>query len=142
LKLETGFIMEKVKTIAVNVLAIAVVAILLVWGNTWQRQRTQFQRGEVALAAGNYIAAIAGYESAIHMYTPGSSTVERAAEQLWSLGEAFERKSDSTRALVAYRSLRSSFYAVRGLNSPGKGWIVRCDGKIVALVKAQSQSMP
>src|SRR6266567_2177812 len=129
--------MEKVKTIAVNGLVIAVVAIVLVWGNTWQRQRTQFQRGEAALAAGNYIAAIAGYESAIHMYTPGSSTVERSAEQLWAIGEAFERSGDPTRALVAYRSLRSSFYAVRGLNTPGKEWIARCDGKISLLVKLQ-----
>ena len=129
--------MEKVKTIAVNGLVIAVVAIVLVWGNTWQRQRTQFQRGEGALAAGNYIAAIAGYESAIHMYTPGSSTVERSAEQLWAIGEAFERGGDTTRALVAYRSLRSSFYAVRGINSPGKEWIARCDGKIALLVKLQ-----
>jgi tetratricopeptide (TPR) repeat protein len=134
--------MEKVKTIAVNGLVIAVAAVVLVWGNTWQRQRTQFQRGEAALAAGNYIAAIAGYESAIHMYTPGSSTVERSAEQLWALGEAFERKGDSTRALVAYRSLRSSFYAVRGLNTPGKEWIARCDDKIAALVKAQSHNTP
>lgn len=129
--------MEKVKTIAVNGLVIAVVAILLVWGNTWQRQRTQFHRGEAARAAGNYIAAIAGYESAIHMYTPGSSMVERSAEQLWALGEAFERRSDPTRALVAYRSLRSSFYAVRGPNTPGKEWIARCDVKIALLVKLQ-----
>ncbi len=129
--------MEKVKTIAVNGLVIAVVAILLVWGNTWQRQRTQFQRGEAALAAGNYIAAIAGYESAIHMYTPGSSMVERSAEQLWTIGEAFERGGDPTRALVAYRSLRSSFYAVRGLTTPGKEWIARCDDKISALVQLQ-----
>ena len=129
--------MEKVKTIAVNGLVIAVVAIVLVWGNTWQRQRTQFQRGAAALAAGNYIAAIAGYESAIHMYTPGSSTVERSAEQLWAIGEAFERSGDPTRALVAYRSLRSSFYAVRGLTTPGKEWIARCDGKISALVQLQ-----
>ena len=129
--------MEKVKTIAVNGLVIAVVAIVLVWGNTWQRQRVQFQRGEAAMATGNYIAAIAGYESAIHMYTPGSSTVERSAERLLALGEAFERKSDSTRALVAYRSLRSSFYAVRGLDSPGTAWIARCDDKIAALVKLQ-----
>jgi hypothetical protein len=63
--------------------------------------------------------------------------VERSAERLWGLGEALERKSDPTRALVAYRSLRSSFYAVRGLNSPGTTWIARCDDKIAALVKLQ-----
>ena len=129
--------MEKVKTIAVNGAVIAVAAIILIWGNTWQRQRTQFQRGEAAMAAGNYIAAIAGYEAAIHMYTPGSSVVDRSAKQLWALGEAFERGGDPTRALVAYRALRSSFYAVWGFNTPGREWIARCDGKIALLVKLQ-----
>ena len=131
--------MEKLKTIAVNGVVIAVVAVLLVWGNVWHRQRTQFQRGEAALAAGNVIAAIAGYEAAIHMYIPGSSVVERAAERLWGIGEACEQKGDQPGALVAYRSLRSSFYAVRGLTSPGTEWIARCDGRIAALVKAQAQ---
>ena len=130
--------MEKAKTVAVNVLVVVVVAILLIWGNTWQRQRTQFNRGETALAARDYIYAIAGYEAAIHMYTPGSSLVQEAAVKLWAIGEGFERAGDPTRALIAYRSLRSSFYAVRGLNAPGKEWIARCDGKIAALVKAQA----
>ena len=134
--------MDKLKTVAVNGVVIAVAAVLLVWGNTWHRQRTQFQRGEAALASGNYIVAIAGYESAIHMYTPGSSVVERAAERLWSIGGAYEQKGDQAGALVAYRSLRSSFYAVRGLTSPGGGWIARCDDKIAALVKAQAQKSP
>ena len=109
--------MEKAKTIAVNAVVIAVLAILLIWGNTWYRQRTQFNRGEAALAAGNYIAAIAGYESAIHMYTPGSSIVEQSAERLWRMGERLEQGGDPGRALIAYRSLRSSFYAVQGLTS-------------------------
>jgi len=130
--------MEKAKTIAVNVLVIAVVAILLIWGNTWYRQRTQFNRGETALAARDYINAIAGYEAAIHMYTPGSSLVQEAAAKLWAMGDQFERAGDPTRALIAYRSLRSSFYAVRGLNVPGREWVARCDGKIAALVKAQA----
>jgi hypothetical protein len=131
--------MEKAKTIAANVLVIAVMAIILIWGNTWQRQRTEYKRGEAALAARDYIAAIADYESAIHMYTPGSSLVERAAEKLWALGEGFEQSGDPTRALIAYRALRSSFYAVHGLHTPGREWIARCDEKIAALVKVQAR---
>jgi hypothetical protein len=134
--------MDKAKTIAVNGLLIAVIALLLIWGNTWYRQRSQFNRGETARAAGDYIAAIAGYEAAIHMYTPGSSLVQDAAGKLWSIGEGFERAGDPARALIAYRSLRSSFYAVRGLNAPGTEWIARCDERIAALVKAQGQALP
>lgn len=134
--------MEKCKTIVVNVLVIMVAAILLIWGNTWYRQRTQFIRGETALAARDYIAAIAGYEAAIHMYTPGSSLVQDAAVKLWAIGEGFERAGDPTRALIAYRSLRSSFIAVRGLTTPGREWIARCDDRIAALIKAQAQAAP
>jgi tetratricopeptide (TPR) repeat protein len=126
--------MEKAKTIAVNIAVIAVIALVLIWGNTLYRQHAQFDKGEKALAAGNYIAAIAGYESAIHMYTPGSSLVGRAAEKLWGIGERYEQTGDREKALVAYRALRSSFYAVRGLYSPGSEWIARSEAKIAQLV--------
>jgi hypothetical protein len=131
--------MEKAKTIAVNVAVIAVISIFLFWGNTLYRQHVQFHKGEKALAAGNPIAAIAGYESAIHMYTPGSGLVDRAAEKLWAIGEEAERRGDIPKALNAYRALRSSFYAVRGLNAPGAQWISRCDGKIDQLLKQSIQ---
>lgn len=129
--------MDKAKTIAVNMAVIAMLAIILIWGQTLFRQWRQFDRGEAALAGGDYIAAIAGYESAIHMYTPGSPLVERAAERLWAIGEGLERAGNMERALIAYRSLRSSFYATRGLFQPGKEWIARCDGRIAGILKWQ-----
>lgn len=129
--------MDKAKTIAVNGLVIGVAALLLIWSNTWYRQWTQFNRGETAMVSRDYIAAIAGYEAAIHMYTPGSPLVGKAAGKLWAIGEEFERMGDGTRALIAYRSLRSSFYAVQGLSYPGREWIARCDERIAALVKVQ-----
>jgi hypothetical protein len=134
--------MDKAKTIAINGLVIGVASLFLIWGTTWYRQWTQFNRGETALVSRDYIAAIAGYEAAIHMYTPGSSLVGKAAGRLWSIGEQFERTGDATRALIAYRSLRSSYYAVQGLSSPGREWIARCDERIAALVKAQALSEP
>jgi hypothetical protein len=139
MKPEDGTMREQVKTIAVNCAVIAVIALLLIWAVTWQRQQAQFRRGESALAAGNYMLAIAGFEAAIHMYTPGSSTVKLAAERLWALGEGFEKTGDTTRALLAYRSLRSSFYAVHGLTTPGQDWIARCDTKIASLVQFRAQ---
>ena len=126
--------MERAKTIAVNIAVTAVIALGLIWGNTLYRQHAQFDKGEKALAAGNYIGAIAGYESAIHMYTPGSALVGRAAEKLWGIGERYEQAGDPEKALVAYRSLRSSFYAVRGLYSPGSEWIARCEARIAQVV--------
>jgi len=121
------------QSIILHGLVIMAIALALVWGNTMARQHEQFSRGEAARARGDAMAAIAGYEAAMHMYTPGSSLVERAAERLWSLGEGFERRGEWEEALIAYRSLRSSCYAVRGLTQPGKAWIERCDTKIAML---------
>jgi hypothetical protein len=125
--------MGKTKAIAVNITVIAVICVTLIWGDTYWRQRTQFYKGEEARARGDFIAAIAGYDSAMHMYTPGSSLVEMSAERIWKLGEDSERAGDKERALIAYRSLRSSFYAVRGFSTPGREWISRCDAKIANL---------
>jgi hypothetical protein len=121
------------KSIVLHAAIIAALGIALLWGNTLARQHEQYSRGEQALSRGDFVAAVAGYEAAIHMYTPCSSLVERSAVRLWSLGEEMERKGDIKRALIAFRSLRSSFYAVRGLTSPGSAWISRCDTKIAAL---------
>lgn len=130
--------METLKKIVFHALLVAVIGIALLWGNTHARQREQFSRGEEALSRGDFVAAVAGYEAAIHMYTPFSLLVERSAVRLWSLGEKMEREGDGMRALIAFRSLRSSFHAVRGLTAPGTEWIARCDRKIEKLVEKRN----
>lgn len=129
--------MEKIKTIALNVAVAGLIAIALIWGNTLYRQHVQFDKGEKAAAAGDFPTAVAGYESAIHMYTPGSSTVEKSAQKLWEIGQIFEARGDASRALIAYRALRSSFYSVAWIYTPGEEWIKKCDAKIAMLVAAQ-----
>jgi hypothetical protein len=131
--------MEKVKTIAVNVAAIAIISVVLLWGNALYRQHVQFDKAEKGVASGDFPAAVAGYEAAIHMYTPGSSIVPRSAQRLWDLGQMAEANRDAARALIAYRALRSSFYAVDGLISPGREWIERCDARIAVLVSPLRQ---
>ncbi len=126
---------EQVKTIGVNVAVAVVIGLVMIAATTQYRQWCQFNRGEKALAVGDAINAVAGYESAIHMYTPASPLVSRAAEKLWQIGEAQERDGDRGKALVAYRSLRSSFYAAHWLVTPGRDWIARCDAKIAQLTK-------
>ena len=126
---------EQTKTVTANVVVVAVIALLMFWGTTQYRQWSQFRPGEAALAQGDYIGAIAGYESSLHMYTPLSPLVPRAAAKLWELGETLERQGDMDRALIAYRALRSSFYATHGLTRPGLDWIARCDAKIRQLAK-------
>jgi hypothetical protein len=128
---------ERITTIAVNAAVICLICLVLFCAGTWWRLQDQFALGEDAYRRGDITAAIAGYESAIHMYIPFNPTVEKAAQQLWTIAEASERRGDVNRALIAYRALRSSFYADRWLVTPGTEWIARCDTKIAALVPLQ-----
>jgi len=128
---------ERMTNIGVNAAAIVLICLVMFFAGTWWRLQDQFALGEDAYRRGDFTGAVAGYESAIHMYIPFSPTVEKSVQRLWSLGEASERKGDVTRALIAYRALRSSFYAARWLVTPGTEWIARCDAKIAALVPLQ-----
>lgn len=126
------------KTVA-NTVILIVLSLLLFLAGTWWRMQSQFRLGEEALARGDFSGALAGYESAIHMYIPFHPTIEKAAQRLWQLGETAERQRDVDRALITYRALRSAFYATRWLAQPGQEWIVRSDRKIAGLVPLQRE---
>lgn len=130
---------EHIKTILVNTVVIVVICLLLFLAGTWWRMHSQFNLGEAAFNRGDFTGAVAGYESALHMYIPFHPTIEKAAQRLWNLAESNERLGDINRALIAYRALRSSFYADRWLVTPGLDWIERCDKKIAALVPLQKE---
>jgi tetratricopeptide (TPR) repeat protein len=130
---------ERISSIVVNAAAIALICLLLFFAGTWWRLQDQFALGEEAFRRGDFTGAVAGYESAIHMYIPFNRTIEKSAQQLWNIGENNERLGDVNRALIAYRALRSSFYADRWLVTPGMDWITRCDTKIAALVPLQKE---
>ncbi len=128
-----------IQRMVVNGMIIFFLSILLLVAGTWWRLNTQFAVGEGALRRGDYAGAVAGYESALHMYLPLSPLIGKAAERLWQIGEANERVGDIDRALCAYRALRSSFYADHWLVTPGKPWLEKCDTKIAALVPLQHE---
>jgi tetratricopeptide (TPR) repeat protein len=130
---------DQIKSILANSVIIIVISLLLFLASTWWRMDSQFNRGEAALRAGDFTGAVAGYESALHMYIPYHPTIEKAALKLWQIGEANERLGDVNRALIAYRSLRSSFYADHWLVTPGMVWINKCDKKIAALIPLQQE---
>ena len=130
---------ERLKSIALNGCIILVLCLLLFLLTTWWRMHDQFALGEEALHRGDFAGAVAGFESAIHMYIPFHPTVEKAAQRLWGIAETNERQGDVNRALIAYRSLRSSFYAAKWLKTPGLDWIALCDRKIAAIVPLQRE---
>ena len=128
---------DTTRSILVNGAVILVISLLLFMASTWWRLETQFALGEQAFRKGDFAGSVAGYESAIHMYLPFHPTVEKAAGRLWQVVETNEKQGDVDRALIACRSLRSSFYAAHWLMTPGQGWIERCDKKIAQLVPQQ-----
>lgn len=128
---------ERITAASINFIAIVLLALLLFLAGTWWRLQTQYALGEEAYRKGDFTGAVAGYESAVHMYIPFHPTVEKAAGRLWKIAEECERRGDVNRALIAYRSLRSSFYAARWLVTPGEEWIARCDARIALLVPLQ-----
>jgi tetratricopeptide (TPR) repeat protein len=130
---------EQLKSIIANGIVIFLISLLLFFAGTWWRMNNQFNLGEQAFRKGDFTGAVAGYESALHMYIPRHPTIEKAAERLWQVGEINERLGDVNRALIAYRSLRSSFYAAHWLVTPGMTWIEKCDKKIAALIPLQHE---
>lgn len=130
---------EQLKNIIANSIVIIILSLLIFFAGTWWRMNSQFKQGEAAFNRGDFPGAVAGYESALHMYIPFQQTIEKAAGRLWQIGETNERLGDVNRALIAYRSLRSSFYAAHWLVTPGKTWIDKCDKKISALTPLQNE---
>jgi tetratricopeptide (TPR) repeat protein len=125
---------EQIKSSIANGVIITLISLVLILAGTWWRMNTQYLQGEAALQKGDFAGAVAGFESAIHMYIPSHPTIEKAAERLWQIGETNERQGDVNRALIAFRALRSSFYADHWLATPGTAWIKKCDKKIAALI--------
>jgi hypothetical protein len=111
----------------------ALLGVLMVSADILVRQVSHFRGGEQALAAGDPFTAMTEFESAIRMYVPGSPLVGKAAARIWSIADRHEAAGDREGALLAYRALRSAFYAVRSLVQPGSDWIARCDEKIATL---------
>ena len=121
------------KRLMLNIAVASAVAIILIAANVLVRQSEQFRLGRQAEKAGNFMEALTGYEYCIRMYTPLSPKVESAASRIWSMAEAAEKDGDIEKAVLAYRSLRSAFYATVWLVQPGQQWIERCEKKIAAL---------
>jgi hypothetical protein len=106
---------------------------LLFGGRVLYSQRSHFIAAEEYYSAADWKLAIREYDSALHFYTPWSPYIGKSASRLWQIGEMFEKAGKPDWAMLAYSSIRSSFYASRSLYTPGQSWINRCDDKIASL---------
>ena len=120
-------------------LVIFLIMFTMVWVKTYISGRARYLEGEKNFKAGNFKDAITDYETAIHMYTPFGGYVPASAQRLWEIGQGFEGSGDYDWALISYRSLRSSFYAVRSFYTPYRDWIDRSEKRIDSVLAAQRQ---
>jgi hypothetical protein len=119
-------------------LGIAVAVLAMAFAKVHLSGVAEYRRARADLDAGRTWDAIHGLDHALHWYTPVSGHVWKAAADLWAIGRAAEARGDVTQALYAYRTLRSGFYAARGVVTPGKAWIALCDERITALASAEA----
>jgi hypothetical protein len=127
---------KKLFLIACTIMLVTV----MVWINVYTRSARYAREGDVLFGEGKLIESIASYETSAHAYTPWNPHVRHSLDTLWEIGEALESKyEDPTYALVAYRSLRSSVYAIRSFYMPYKEWVPKCDEKIASLINIQRQ---
>ncbi len=103
---------------------------LLVGGKVFYNQRSHFLKAEKYYSEADWKLALREYDIAMHLYTPWSPYIQKSAERLWQLGEMFEKQDKPDWAVIAYSSIRSSFYASRSIFTPRKDWIIRCNDKI------------
>ena len=123
-----------------GVFVIFVLLIAMVWTKTYSYGQNQYKQGEKAMAAGNLKNAVSDYETAIHMYAPFAGYVPASAQRLWEIGQGFEKSGDYDWALIAYRSIRSSFYGVRSFYTPYKDWIARSESEIDKVLALQAKN--
>ena len=128
---------KKVINFISRILVVLFILIAVVWGRAYYSQQKFFKEGERALDVQNYKDAVTGYEWTIRMYTPFSSKVETACQRLWDIGLEYEKRGRFDWALITYRSLRSSIYAIRSFYTPYKEWIPKTDSKIELILAAK-----
>ncbi|MDH3975997.1 MAG: hypothetical protein OEV42_17115 [Deltaproteobacteria bacterium] len=130
---------DKVLKVIGQLVAVLLVMFVMIWGRAYYSQQKFYADGEVALAAKNYKDATTGYEWAIRMYTPFSGKVKDSCEKLWFIGNEYEKQGKLDWALITYRSLRSSIYAIKSFYMPYKEWIPKTDAKIAKILEVQKR---
>jgi len=130
---------KKVTAVLIQVFTVFLILMAMIWGRTYYSQQKYYSDGEKALKERNYKDAMTGYEWTIRMYTPFSSKVKDSCQKIWDIGQEYERRGQIDWALIAYRGLRSSIYAIRSAYTPHGEWIPRTDDRIRQLEALEKQ---
>lgn len=124
----------KLLSIVKQIGLVLLIMFIMVWARACYFQQNHYSEAEAAFKNKNYKDAVTSYEWTIRMYTPLSGEVEDACEKLWFIAGEHEKKRQIDKAIIAYRSLRSSIYSIKSFYLPYEKWIPLTDEKIKALL--------
>lgn len=96
--------------------------------------REALVKAEESLADERPDDALFHFRRAAHAYAPLNPWNERAHDRLWQMGRKAELEGDQDRALMAYRSIRSSILAARSFYTPHAERLEEVDGRIARLM--------
>lgn len=113
-----------------RIIALIVVIIVLIWVRAFYGSVENYRKGEKFLKEDQTVRAITFFDRSLHWYTPFNPYVEKSAERLWEIGNRAMQRKDTRLALIAFRTIRSGFYAASHFVIPGKGWIEKSESKI------------
>ena len=131
------------KTITSYILVTLTILILFTCMKILMTSKNEFLLAEDHLAKNELSKAVNHYERALRWFLPFSRTPNRAAEKLWEIAQNQQTQNQNIEALKTYRILRSAFYSVRSIYTPGKKWIHLCNEKIAHLMAfIESQERP
>jgi hypothetical protein len=133
------------KTITSFILTALIVLIIFTCIKIISTSKSEFILAEDHLARDELSKAITHYERSLHWFLPFSQTPYQAAEKLWALAQRLQSQNQTSEALKTYRILRSAFYSIRSIYTPGKKWIHLCNEKIAHLMATnfiESQESP
>ena len=123
--------------ITFRVIGLCVIFLLMVYARTLYGSMEAYKQGKSSMQNQQYLKAITFFDRTIHWYTPFNPYVQRAAELLWEIGIQAENRGDVKLALIAFRTIRSGFYAASHFTVPGRAWIMKCESKIEDLGKLE-----
>ena len=131
------------KTITSYILVTLTILILFTCMKILMTGKNEFLLAEDHLAKNELSKAVNHYERALRWFLPFSRTPNRAAEKLWEIAQNQQTQNQNIEALKTCRILRSAFYSVRSIYTPGKKWIHLCNEKIAHLMAfIESQERP
>lgn len=118
--------------------ALVLFGLMLLYVRAGTESRREFNLAVAAESAGDWESAVLHYRHSVQWHAPGLGRSGQAFAALVRIGDDRAAESDTSGALVAYRSARFSAMATRHLTTPFFADLPDLHSKIAVLMSEQS----